>query len=210
MKYWRLGANISQREPKLEPPRRGQPESVRLLVLEIGNWNRSASSPLLSPLACCVCVSRSDGQTKPVRLQPHHKTRQRTSLLKKSCLVARDFENGNAGVRGNKQREAMKLDNFIQNRGSWPVNGQAGKQPFFGDSKLLQKCPSGKYRKKAAFIPSAYLSIINLRGFIKNVGPRDRLRKSFWNANPSVKLFMALKLMVADTIKTTSNQIYTT
>ena len=27
-------------------------------------------------------------------------------------------------------------------------------------------------------------------------------------SNPSVKLFMALKLMVADTIKTTSNQIY--
>ena len=76
----------------------------------------------------------------------------------------------------------MKLNNFIQNRGSWPINGQAGKQPFFRYSKLLQKCPSGKYRKKAAFIPSAYLSIINLRGFIKNVGPRDRLRKSFWNA----------------------------
>ena len=93
--------------------------------------------------------------------------------------MARDFENGNAGVRGNKQREAMKLNNFIQNRGSWPVNGQAGKQPFFG---AFSKMSLGQIPQKAAFIPSAYLSIINLRGFIKNVGPRDRLRKSFWNA----------------------------
>ena len=92
---------------------------------------------------------------------------------------------------------------------------------LFRRFEASSKMSLGQIPQKAAFIPSAYLSIINLRGFIKNVGPRDRLRKSFWNAvngrykeprasNPSVKLFMALKLMVADTIKTTSNQIYTT
>ena len=96
-----------------------------------------------------------------------------------------------------------------------------GNNPFSEIRSFFKNVPRAKDRKKAAFIPSAYLSIINLRGFIKNVGPRDRLRKSFWNAvngrykephasNPRVKLFMALKLMVAETIKTTSNQIYTT
>ena len=120
--------------------------------------------------ACCVCVSRSDGQTKPVRLLPHHKTRQRTSLLKKSCLVARDFENGNAGVRGNKQREAMKLNNFIQNRGSWPVNGQAGKQPFFGDSKLLQKCPSANTAKKRRLSPQPIYPSLTFVGLSRMLG----------------------------------------